>query len=225
MHLKPEGDMANQARQAAFVGIHEYPLRLAPGVSAMQIKASSIKAALDDAGLKWSDIDAVYDAQDGEGGGGLGLNHYLGLKPNVIDTTQVGGSSYEFQTAHALRDIAAGKARVAIISYGSTAASGRVPIGTGGATGVGPANWKGNMEDPYGQTLIANYAMVAHRHMHEYGTTAEQLAEIAVTTRAHAVRNPEAVKAMTDLGFVNTGEITIPEVVESRIIADPLHLL
>ncbi|HUF66274.1 MAG TPA: hypothetical protein VMM17_09875, partial [Gemmatimonadaceae bacterium] len=95
----------NQQRTAAIVGIYEYPLRVAPGVSAMEMKSQSIKAALDDAGLKWSDIDGLYDAQDGEGGGGLGLAAYLGIKPRVIDTTQVGGSSYEFQTAHAWRDI------------------------------------------------------------------------------------------------------------------------
>src|SRR5690348_10497905 len=111
--------MANQRREAAIVGIHEYPLRVAPGRSAMQIKVESVKAALDDAGLKWSDIDAVYATNDGEGGGGLGMAPYLGLKPTVIDTTQVGGSSYEFQAAHALRDIAAGKANVAILTYGS----------------------------------------------------------------------------------------------------------
>ena len=96
--------MASQKREAAIVGIHEYPLRVAPGVSAMQIKSSSIMAALDDAGLGLQDIDAVYDTNDGAGGGGLGLSAFLGLNPTVIDTTQVGGSSYEFQTAHALRD-------------------------------------------------------------------------------------------------------------------------
>jgi len=217
--------MANQARDAAIVGMHEYPLRVAPGRSAMQIKAESISRALADAGLKLSQVDALYDTNDGEGGGGLGLSHYLGIKPTVIDTTQVGGSSYEFQTAHALRDIHAGKANVAILSYGSTAASNRTPIGTGGATGMGAPNWQGNMEDPYGSTLIANYAMVAHRHMHNYGTTSADLAEISVSTRAHAMRNPEAVKAMTDLQFQGINEITVQDVLDSRIIADPLHLL
>ena len=212
-----------QQREAAIVGIHEYPRRHAPDVSAIQIKAASIKAALEDAGLEWSDIDALYDAQDGEGGGGLGLAAYLGLKPTVIDTTQVGGSSYEFQAAHAMRDIADGKASVAVLSYGSKAATLRTPIGTGGATGGG--SWQANMEAPYGQTLIANYAMVAHRHMHDYGTTSEQLAEISVATRYHAMRNPEAVQAMNDLQFVGVNEITVQDVMDSRIIADPLHLL
>ncbi len=212
-----------QQRDAAIVGIHEYPSRYAPDVSAINIKAHSIKAALDDAGLKWSDIDALYDAQDGEGGGGLGLSAYLGIKPTVIDTTQVGGSSYEFQAAHAMRDIADGKCNVAVLSYGSKAASLRTPIGTGGASGGG--SWQANMEAPYGQTLIAGYAMVAHRHMHEYGTTSEQLAQISVATRHHGMRNPQAVQAMTDLQFQGINDITVQDVLESRVLADPLHLL
>ena len=213
-----------QERLAAIAGIHEYPLRVAPGVSSMQIKAESMKRALDDAGLDWGDVDGLYDALDGEGGGGLGLAAYLGIKPRLLDTTQVGGSSYEFHASHALRDIAAGRCNVAVTTYGSTAASMRVPIGTGGM-GRGGASWQQNMEAPYGSTLISNYAMVAHRHMHEYGTTTEQLAQISVATRKHAMRNPEAVKAMTDLQFVKVDEITVEDVLESRVIADPLHLL
>ncbi|MSQ42475.1 MAG: thiolase domain-containing protein [Dehalococcoidia bacterium] len=216
--------MANQARNAAIVGIYEWPKRLDMDVSAIQIKARSIALALEDAGLSWQDVDGVYDANDGEGGGGLGLSAYLGIHPTVIDTTQVGGSSYEFQAAHAMRDIAAGKCRVAVLSYGSKSASQRVPIGTGGPRGAG-GTWQENMENPYGTTLIANYAMAARRHMHEYGTTSEQLAEISVATRHHAMRNPQAVQAMKDLQFQNIRDITVQEVMESRMVADPLHLL
>ncbi len=215
----------NQERRAAIVGIHEYPLRVAPGVSAMETKVESIKRALEDAGLAWKDVDAVYDAGDGEAGGGLQLSAYLGLKPSVIDTTQVGGSSYEFQAAHALRDIAAGKCGVAILSYGSTAASNRFAIGTGSLVMARGANWQMNMEMPYGSTLIANYALVKQRHMYQYGTTSEQLAGISVSTRKHAMRNPDAVKAMTDLEFVGVNELSVEEVLDSRIVADPLHLL
>lgn len=214
----------NQDRTAAIVGIHEYPLRVAPGVSAMQIKVDSIRAALADAGLQWSDVDAIYDAGDGEAAGGLQLCSYLGLKPNVIDTTYVGGSSFEFHAAHALRDIAAGRCKVAVLSYGATSASRRIAIGTGDRSGQVP-NWRANMERPYGQTLISNYAMVKRRHMHQYGTTMEQLAGISVSTRTHAMRNPDAVKAMTDLEFVGINEITVEDVLDSRVIADPLHLL
>ena len=213
----------NQARTAAIVGFHEWPKRLDPDVSAMEIKAKSIHRALEDAGLSWKDVDGLYDAGDGEGGGGLGLAPYLGIHPKVIDTTMVGGTSYEFHVAHAARDIAAGRVNVAVLSYGSKAASQRIPIGTGGPRAAG--TWQSNMENPYGSTLISNYAMVAMRHMHEYGTTSEQLAQIAVATRAHAMRNPQAVQAMNDLQFQNVREITVQDVLESRMIADPLHLL
>ena len=218
--------MVSQRRDAAIVGIHEYPKRKAPGVTALQIKAECAAKALDDAGLKWSDVDGLYDAQDGAGMAGLGLAEYFGLKPNVIDTTAVGGSSYEFHASHAKRDIAAGKCKVALLTYGSTAHSDSRRIGTmGGAMGAGAASPLSNMTDPWGMTLIANYAMVAQRHMYQYGTTSEQLARISVATRAHAMRNPEAVQAMTDLEFVGINEVTVEDVLNSRMIADPLHLL
>ncbi len=212
-----------QERHAAIVGVHEWPNRVDKNVSAMQIKARSIARALEDAGLNWGDVDGLYDAGDGAGGGGLGLAAYLGIKPQVIDTTAVGGTSYEFHAAHAMRDIAAGRCNVAVLSYGSKAATERIPIGTRGPGGGG--SWQSNMESAYGMTLISGYGMVAHRHMHEYGTTSEQLAEISVATRAHAMRNPDAVRAMEDLQFVDIREITTADVLDSRIVADPLHLL
>ena len=220
--------MVTQQRDAAIVGIYEYPLRKIDGLAPLQIKAESAGRALEDAGLAWNDIDAIYDAGDGSGGGmgGLSIAEYFGLKPNVIDTTAVGGSSFEFHAAHAKRDIASGKARVALLSYGSMAHSQTFRIGTGGRMGPAVASPIGNMEDSWGMTLISNYAMVAQRHMHQYGTTSEQLAEISVTTRAHAMRNPEAVQTMKDLGLLpGAREITIEDVVTSRMIADPLHLL
>lgn len=216
--------MVSQARDAAIVGVHEYPSRDVEGrVSPLQIKAESAARALEDAGLALSDVDAIYDAGDGGGMSGLTIAEYFGLKPNVIDTTNVGGSSYEYHAAHARRDIAAGKAKVALLTYGSTAHSNVQRIGAGGrAGGVHPAD---NMESFTGMTLIANYAMVAKRHMYQYGTTPEQLAEIPVATRYHAMRNPDAVKAMEDLEFLDIRETTIADVVGSRMIADPLHLL
>ncbi|MEQ8860292.1 MAG: thiolase domain-containing protein [Pseudomonadales bacterium] len=216
--------MSAQARSAAIVGIHEYPSRDVEGrLSPLQIKAASAARALEDAGLTWRDVDAVYDAGEAGPMSGLMISEYFGLKPNVIDTTNVGGSSYEYHAAHARRDIAAGKARVALLTYGSTAHSNAARIGVGGRGGLGvPGD---NVESFVGQTLVANYAMVARRHMYEYGTTSEQLAEISVATRAHAMRNPEAVQAMTDLEFVGIRETSVADVVGSRMIADPLHLL
>ncbi len=214
-----------QKRQAAIVGIHEYPSRDVEGeISPLQIKAESAARALEDAGLNWSDVDAIYDAGEGGGMGGLTIAEYFGLQPSVIDTTSVGGSSYEFHAAHAKRDIAAGKCSVALLTYGSTAHSNARAIGVGGRGGASmhPAE---NMDAFAGMTLIANYAMVAHRHMHNYGTRSEQLAEISIATRLHAMRNPQAVKAMEDLEFLDIRETTIEDVVSSRMIADPLHLL
>ena len=214
-----------QTREAAIVGIHEYPLRVAPGVSALQIKAASASKALEDAGLSWQDVDAVYDTGSHQNIGGLGISEYLGLNPRLIDNTSVGGTSYEFQAHHAATMIASGKANVALLTYGSTSHSDRRAIGTAGATGQGSPTPFNNMEDPWGMPLISGYGMVKARHMHQYGTTNEQFAEISVATRYHAMRNPEAVKAMTDLEFVGVNEITTQDVLDSRMIAWPLHLL
>ena len=216
--------MAIQSRDAAIVGIHEYPSRDVEGqVSPLQIKAASAARALADAGLSWQDVDAIYDASEGGPMSGLTISEYFGIHPSVIDTTSVGGSSYEFHAAHARRAIQSGKANVALLTYGSTAHSNAAAIGVGGrGGGTTPAD---NMDGFAGMTLVANYAMAARRHMHEFGTTSEQLAEIATATRYHAMRNPQAVQAMQDLEFLDIRETTIEDVVNSRMIADPLHLL
>ncbi|MCL0029184.1 hypothetical protein M1N23_03470 [Dehalococcoidia bacterium] len=215
-----------QRREAAIVGIHEYPSRVVgPGVSALQIKAASAAKALEDAGLAWSDVDAVYDTGGDQAIGGLGICEYFGLNPRLIDSTSVGGASWEFQAHHAATMIASGKCEVALLTYGSTSHSDRRAIGTGGGTPAGIPSPSGNMESSWGLTLIGGYAMVKQRHMHQYGTTNEQFAAISVATRKHALRNPDAVKAMTDLEFVGVQELTIEDVVDSRIIAWPLRLL
>jgi acetyl-CoA C-acetyltransferase len=209
---------------AAIAGIHEFPGRIAGGLSPLQIKADCAAKALEDAGLTWADVDAVYDASEAGPMQGLTIAEYFGITPRVVDTTAVGGSSYEFHAAHAARDIAAGQASVALLTYGSTAHSDSRAIGTGPRPSAGP-HPAYNMERPYGLTLIGNYALVARRHMAQYGTTPEQLAGIAVTTRRHATRNPQAVAGLAGIGIRNNGEITVDDVLGSRLIADPLHLL
>jgi acetyl-CoA C-acetyltransferase len=212
------------APAAAIAGVHEFPKRVAGGLSALQIKAECAARALEDAGLDWPDVDAVYDAGEAGRFQGLTIAEYFGVTPRVMDTTAVGGSSYEFHAAHAAAAIAAGKANVALLTYGSTAHSDARAIGTGARPGA-EAQPAGNMERPYGLTLIGNYAMVARRHMAQHGTTPEQLAEIAVTTRRHAMRNPQAVAGLADIGIRTVREITVDDVLGSRLIADPLHLL
>ncbi|HEX3924051.1 MAG TPA: thiolase [Streptosporangiaceae bacterium] len=213
------------APAAAIAGIYEFPKRVAGGLSALQIKAECAARALEDAGLNWSDVDAVYDASEAGRMQGLTIAEYFGITPRVVDTTAVGGSSYEYHAAHAARDIAAGQANVALLTYGSTARSDSRAIGTGARAAESQPQPPANMERPYGLTLIGNYAMVARRHMAQYGTTPEQLAQIAVTTRRHATRNPQAVAGLAGIGIRDTGEITVGDVLGSRLIADPLHLL
>lgn len=220
--------MARQKQDAAIVGIYEYPSRKVEELSALQIKAEAAIRALEDAGLTWKDVDAIYES--GEGGAILAgvpsTPEYFGVKARIIDTTMVGGAAFQFQAAHAKQAIAAGKAKVALLSYGSTYRRDGGPLGARGRLLTeGPSHPVGNMEDLWGLTLVGDYAMVAQRHMYQYGTTSEELAEISVTTRYHATRNPQAVKAMQDLGYKHTGGITVQDVLASRVIADPLHLL
>jgi len=216
----------SQRRDAAIVGIYEYPSRDVEGrVNPLQIKAECAARALEDAGLCWADVDAIFDAGDAGLMSGLTIAEYLGIRPTFLDTTMVGGSSYELHAAHARQAIGSGRARVALLTYGSTAHSNATAIGVGAGGGAGPPGPAANMERPWGSTLVANYALVAQRHMYQYGTTPQQLAEIAVATRAHAMRNPQAVAAMQALEFVDIRETRVADVLASRMIADPLHLL
>jgi acetyl-CoA C-acetyltransferase len=191
----------------------------------MQLQALAAARALDDAGLTLQDVDALYSAQDGGLDSRLALAEYLGATPRVLDTTMIGGASFVAHVGHARDAIMAGRAKVALVTYGATNRSAAKRIGTGAAPSYGSDNAAENMESPWGATLVANYAMVATRHMHDHGTTPEQLAEIAVTTRFHATRNPDAVRTMEALRFGHTGELTVEDVVGSPVIADPLHKL
>jgi acetyl-CoA acetyltransferase len=198
----------------AVAGIHEYESRWAPDKTAFQIMAECTREALADAGLELSDVDGLFGATMSMGAMGMvQLSEYLNIKPRYLDGSNIGGSSFVSHVAHAAAAIHSGLCEVALILYGSTAASDSVAIGTGDASMRDPS---AAFVSPYGMPLISSYAMVAHRHMHQYGTTSEQLADIAVSTRHHASLNPDAKMRRP---------ITRADVLESRMIADPLHLL
>ncbi|HUO03575.1 MAG TPA: acetyl-CoA acetyltransferase [Candidatus Binataceae bacterium] len=202
--------------KVAVAGVYEHPTRFAPDRSMFQIMAESVRGALDDAGLTIKDVDGLCTTGIGMSGMGIiGFCDYLNLTPNFVDSTAIGGSSFVAHTAHAAAVIAAGLCEVCVVVYGSTAASSRFAIGTGGAGGPGgdPCD---QYEVPFGPTTVGAYAMIAQRHMHDYGTKPEQLAEIAVTTRMHASMNPAAKYREP---------ITVEDVLASRIISSPLHLL
>lgn len=198
----------------AIAGIHEYESRWAPDKTAFQITAECAREALADAGLSLSDVDGLFGATMSMGAMGMvQLAEYLNIKPRYLDGSNIGGSSFVSHVAHAAAAIHSGLCEVALILYGSTAASDAMAIGTGDTSMRDPG---AAFVSPYGMPLIASYAMVAQRHAHLYGTTPEQLADIAVSTRHHASLNPHAKMRHP---------ITRADVLESRMIADPLHLL
>jgi acetyl-CoA acetyltransferase len=181
-----------------------------PHKSAFQLHAEAARNALADAGLAKEDVDAVFSA-------GLWMGsetaEYLGIRPRYIDGTQIGGCSFIAHVQHAMAAIAAGVCEVALITHGESGAS---RIGMPG-TRFGPDSWRLQFEHPFGLAgPPTGYALAAARHMHEFGTTSEQLAEVAVATRRWAELNPRAL--MRD-------PLTVGDVLASRLISWPLHLL
>jgi len=197
---------------AVIAGVYEHPTRWAPDKTAYQIHAESARGALEDAGLSIEDVDGFFTASVSPIGI-MALAEHLNLSPRYLDSTQIGGSSFVAHVTHAAAAISAGLCSVALVTYGSTASSERFAVGTGGGFSIDPPD---QFENPYGPTLVGSYALVAQRHMHEFGTTPEQLAEIAVTVRRHASLNPAA--KFRD-------RITVDDVLASRIVSSPLHLL
>ncbi|HUC06103.1 MAG TPA: acetyl-CoA acetyltransferase [Acidimicrobiales bacterium] len=177
-----------------------------------ELEVAMVMAALDDAGLTLADVDGVCHAESS-----MALAEYLGIHPNFTDSTLTGGSSYEVHLEHAAAAIASGVCDVVISVYASTPRSDRKkkrPAQRRMPAGPNPmAEW----EWPYALRMpMGPYALAASRHMHEFGTTPEQLAQIAVSTRAWAERNPRA-RYQTPL--------TIDDVLASPMQTSPLHLL
>ena len=198
----------------AIAGVAESDYGRVPHMTEMELHAQAIWRAMDDSGLHKNDIDGVFCSSHSLGMPTVMLCEYVQLFPRYSDTTSIGGSSFEAHLNHAVAAIRAGKCEVALITYASNQLSSRGRmIGTGGRPATIP---EATYEAPYGNTLVGAYAMAARRHMHQYGTTSEQLAEIAVVTRRHARLNPLAMYREP---------ITVQDVLNSRMIADPLHLL
>jgi acetyl-CoA acetyltransferase len=179
-----------------------------------ELMAQASRLALADAGLTPADVDGL--ASTGQGTlPPVDVGEYLGLRPRWVDSTAVGGASWEVMASHAADAISAGHADVVLLTYGSTARA-DLKKGLRGANinwgARGPLQW----EAPYGHTLISKYAMAARRHMHQYGTTIEQLAEVAVSTRFNAADNPDAY---------DREPISIEDVLEGPMIADPFTKL
>jgi acetyl-CoA acetyltransferase len=193
----------------AVVGVAESDLGVAaPGSSPMDLAAQATVRALDDCGLALADVDAIFCATSQARFGPMALAEYLGLRPKYFDGTQVGGSSFMSHLAHAQLAIEAGLCEVALIAYGSTQRS--VSRSAASVPDVNP------YETPFRPMLpVSAYALAASRHMHEYGTTREQLAQVAVAARQWALMNPAAWEKQP---------LTLQDVLQSRMISWPLTL-
>jgi acetyl-CoA C-acetyltransferase len=197
-------------RNKAFIaGAYEHPLRLAPDHSTPQLHAECARGALADAGLTLADVDGYFCAGDAAGFGALSMVDYLGITPRHVDSTETGGSSYILHVAHAAAAIAAGKCSVALITL-----AGRPRSEAFG--GFRPGAPEGGFDNFVSVTTASSYAMCAARHMHDYGTTSEQLAWIKVAASMHAQHNPQAM--LRDV-------VSVEDVINSPMIADPLHRL
>ena len=194
---------------AAIVGVGLSGLPSAPERTAMEILAEAVHRALDDAGLKLGDIDGLFTGSSYHFLPSLSVAEYLGLKPKFQDTTMVGGSSFVGHLLNAALALHAGLCDVALICYGSNQGSGFGKLKT--MSEAQP------YEVPYEPRYpISSYALAAARHMHEYGTRREDLAEVAVAARKWAQLNPLAIKR---------DPLTVEDVLNARMISDPLGLL
>lgn len=202
----------NRNQRACIVGAYEHPTRHAPDKSVAQLHAEVMRGALQDAGLDACDVDGYFCAGDAPGLGPLSMVDYLGLKPRWFESTDVGGSSYLVHVRHAAQAIESGRCNVALVTL-----AGRPRSEGSSGTQARAYNLlapEAPFESPFGLVPINSYAMVAQRHMHEYGTTCEQLAWIKVTASHHAQHNPCAMLREV---------VTVQDVLASPVIADPLR--
>jgi acetyl-CoA C-acetyltransferase len=199
-------------RGAAYiVGAFEHPERKIADRSAAQVHAEVAVGALADAGLSFDDVDGFLAAGDAPGESALSMLQYLGLHCRYVDSTETGGSSYMIHVGRAAAAIREGKCSVALITLAGSS-FGR--SGGGGGWRRGPEE---DFEDAAGgDAPVTSYALCARRHMYEFGTTSEQLAEIKVAASLHAQHNPNAFLP---------NQVTVEEVLASPIISAPLHRL
>ncbi|CAN5539744.1 thiolase domain-containing protein [soil metagenome] len=218
---------------ACIAGAYEHPTRKADNLSVARLHADVAKGALEDAGLTKGDIDGYFCAGDAPGLGTATIAEYLGLKLRHIDSTECGGSAPILHVAHAAEAIAAGRCNVALITLAGrpraqmaqAQAAAQARAGANGGKPVraplalrppDPDAPELAFELPYGPATQNLYAAVAKRHMHEFGTTSEQLAWIKVAASHHAQHNPNAM--LRDV-------VTVDDVLNSPMVSDPLHRL
>jgi len=195
--------------RTAIAGIGTAGTGEAPGRSATELMAAAALAAIADAGLALHDIDGLFAATSTHAFPTLSIGEYLGIKPRYFDGTNIGGSSFEAHLISASLALNAGLCDAALICYGSNQR-------TAGGRLVSMSEPQPH-EAPYRpRHPITAYALAASRHMHQFGTTREMLADVAVAARAWANLNPAAFAR---------GKLTREDVLQSRMVSDPLTVL
>ena len=196
-------------KSVAIVGAAQIDTFKTTDRSPVGLAALAAKRAVDEAGLQMSDIDAVFSSSSYYAMPTLTMAEYLGLSPNVVDSTSTGGCSFVQHLGHAVAMINQGLCDVALIVYGSTQRTDAGKLVSMAEQSV--------YEQQYGLIHpVGAFGMIAHRHMKEFGTTSEQLAQYAVSAREWALLNPEAPYPTP---------LTVDEVLSSGIVASPLHKL
>lgn len=197
---------------AAVVGVGQAGMGDATGYTEMEILAQAAARAVADAGLRMSDIDGLCTCSASATMWAMPVAEYLGIRPSFIDSTMLGGSSFVAHLLPAIQALQAGECNAVLVCYGSTQRSGTVNRAAVGKMRqvLDPQPY----ETPYEPMQpISAYALAAARHMAQYGTTREQLAEVAVAARAWARLNPEAW---------SRGPLSIQDVLDARMVCDPL---
>jgi acetyl-CoA acetyltransferase len=201
--------MTTALDEIAIVGIGESEIGRVPHKTPAGMMATAARAATEDAGLAITDIDGIFATTPFHNVAATTLAEYLGIRPRFYEGTDFGGCSFLLHLRHAAAAIAAGMCDVALIAYGSSQRSDRGKLRSSSETSA--------YEIPYGALYpITQNAMIARRHMHEYGSTSEQLASVAVAARTWAARNPRAFAREP---------ITVDDVLSSPLISSPLHRL
>lgn len=198
------------------VGAAESPLHMVTDQSELSMMALATREALDDAGLELSDIDGIFVHAPVPPPYEISVQvaEYLGIMPRYSDSSDLGGASFEAFVHHAMLAIATGRCDVALIAYASRQ---RTRRGRPRSLAVDTYSLTGQFEAPFGLPLpIGNFALVAARHMHQYGTTPEQLASVAVTAREWAKLNPKAYRRE---------DLTVADVLASPMLSTPFHKL
>jgi len=192
--------------KTAIVGIGTAGMGEAHGFSAMELLGQASLAAIADAGLQLGDIDGIFAATSSHAFPTLSVAEYLGIKPAYVDGTNIGGSSFEMHLLQATLALEAGLCNAALICYGSNqrTAGGRL-------VSMSEPQWHEAFYKP--RHPITSYSLAASRHMHQYGTTREMLAEVAVSARQWANLNPQAFAR---------GPLSLDDVLASRMVSDPL---